>query len=93
MSPYCEMIQRYPQEQMGEWTGDCWKAWVKLRSERVDLHMYVVDSDYGCGVITKGTQRLIELPNSLTWDTLEKNRKDFLNLISVEEFKNILWIK
>ena len=26
-----------------EWTGDVWKAWVKLRSTRKDLNMFVVD--------------------------------------------------
>ena len=52
MSPNNEIIQRYPQTHPGEWTGDCWKAWVKLKSEKSDLQMFVVDSDYGCGVIT-----------------------------------------
>lgn len=90
MSPYCEIIQRYPQAQPGEWTGDCWKAWVKFRAERLDLTMYVVDSDYGCGVISSGNQTLVELPNELTWDTLENNRKELLNLISIDEFKTLL---
>jgi hypothetical protein len=90
MSPNSEIIQRYPQAQPGEWTGDCWKAWVKLKSEKSDLQMFVVDSDYGCGVITKGEQRLIDLPQELTWDTLENNRVELLNLISVEDFKTML---
>jgi hypothetical protein len=90
MSPYCEIIQRYPQAQLGEWTGDCWKAWVKIRSERSDLSMYVVDSDYGCGVISNGEQSLITIPNELTWETLDNDRVNLLNLISVQDFKNKL---
>jgi len=90
MSPNNEIIQRYPQTHPGEWTGDCWKAWVKLKSEKSDLQMFVVDSDYGCGVITKGEQTLIDLPQELTWETLENNRVELLNLISVEDFKKML---
>lgn len=87
INPYCEIIQKYPQETQGEWTGDCWKAWVKFRNERSDLTMYVVDSDYGCGVITRGNQKTIKIPNELNWDVLEKNRIFLLNVISVDEFK------
>ena len=61
INPYSELIQRYPQQAPGDWTGDCWKAWVRLRSERSDLEMYVVDTDYGCGVIRKGYQETITL--------------------------------
>jgi hypothetical protein len=91
MSPHSEFIQRYPQPKAeSEWTGDCWKAWVKLKSERNDLHMQVVDTDYGCGVITKGQQKLITITEDLTWEILDKNRIELLNLVSVEEFKKSL---
>jgi hypothetical protein len=86
MNPYCEIIQKYPQEQDGEWTGDCWKAWVKLKTEKNDLNMYVVDTDYGCGIISRGAQPLLECDDNLTWNLLDSNRKKLLNLISVEEF-------
>ena len=90
INPYSELIQKYPQETPGEWTGDCWKAWVKYRVERSDLTMYVIDSDYGCGVIRRGSQNTIKMPDELTWDTLEKNRNYLLNLISVDKFKSFL---
>lgn len=91
MNPHSEFIQRYPQPLIeSEWTGDCWKAWVKLRSERNDLNMCVVDTDYGCGVITKGKQILIKTLNDLTWETLENDRANLLNLISIDEFKQTL---
>jgi SAM-dependent methyltransferase len=68
-----------------EWNGDVWKAWVKLR-ERSDLEMYVVDVDYGCGVIRPGGQDKPAVPGDKTWEWLEENRPAALNLISVEEF-------
>jgi len=91
MNPHSEIIQRYPQAiPESEWTGDCWKAWVKLKSERNDLNMYVVDTDYGCGIIQKGAQLLLTLEDELNWEFLNQNRKKILNLISIEEFKEML---
>ena len=91
MSPNSEFIQRYPQAiPESEWTGDCWKAWVKLKSERTDLDMRVIDTDYGCGVINFGNQKLIKIDSELNWDLLNNNRKELLNLISVDEFKTTL---
>jgi len=87
INPMDELIQRYPQPvKESEWTGDCWKAWVRLRSERNDLIMEVVDTDYGCGIITRGLQEKININEDLTWDFLDKNRREILNLISVENF-------
>ena len=72
------------------WTGDCWKAWVKLRTIREDLNMAVVNTDYGVGIIKKGKQNLLNLDNkTLDYTNLEVNRKDWLNLISIEEFLNL----
>jgi SAM-dependent methyltransferase len=71
----------------GEWTGDCWKAFVQLRSERPDLTMYTVDTDYGCGIIKSGCQDVLQLDlNDLTWLNLEKHRIEWLNLITVNKF-------
>jgi len=91
MSPNNEFIQLYPNQDINsEWTGDCWKAWVKLRRERDDLLMFVVDTDYGCGVITRGTQEKLVDNDELTWKNLEMNREKWLKLVSVAEF-NILY--
>ena len=91
MNPHSEFIQRYPQPKSeSEWTGDCWKAWVKLRSERNDLNMCVVNTDYGCGVITKGNQTTINVDGELTWEILDNDRTNLLNLVSVDDFKKTL---
>lgn len=90
INPLWEITQRneaFPG--CGCWNGSCWKAWVKLKAERNDLEMYVVDTDHGCGVIKRGKQKLIKLPTdafNLDFDYLDYNRKELLNLISVEEF-------
>jgi hypothetical protein len=84
-NPTTKGMQIVPRQQR-VWTGDVWKAWVKLRATRPDLKMCVIDVDLGCGVIRKGTQETIELPEPLTYEVLDANRKHFLNLINVDVF-------
>ena len=87
INPPDECHQIYPQPQtQSNWTGDCWKGWVKLKTERSDLQMCVVDTDYGCGIITRGKQELININEELTYDILNSNRVELLNLITVDEF-------
>lgn len=74
-----------PKEHKGIWNGTVWEAFVELRMTRSDLFMYVIDTDYGCGVIRRGEQELIPL-EQLSYELLENNRKYFLNLVSVKEF-------
>jgi hypothetical protein len=89
MSPNTEVMQRSTEGGIGgEWTGDCWKAWAKIRSARADLFMRVVDTDYGCGIIQQGSQKTIPLYIPLDYKLLVDNRKYILNLISKEEFLN-----
>lgn len=87
INPMEELIQRYPQFKVeSTWTGDCWKAWVRLKTERSDLNMSVVDTDYGCGIISRGHQELITVNEEYTWELLDRDRKNLLNLITLEEF-------
>lgn len=37
----------------GNWNGDVWKAIVHLRSQRADLQICVLDTDFGVGVIVR----------------------------------------
>ena len=81
-------------DEYGNWNGDCYKAFLQFRQEdhfgKYDC--FTVATDWGCGVIKKS---VIELENEITdiyqkgiddWDFFDKNRKQLLNLISVEEF-------
>ncbi len=38
----------------GEWCGDVWKTICHLRSQRQDLKVFVLDCDYGLGIVVKG---------------------------------------
>jgi hypothetical protein len=69
----------------GNWNGDVWKAVVHLRSQRNDINVFVLDTDFGLGVITWGNPEsklnftADEIQN-FTYEDLERNRKEWLNL-------------
>ena len=72
------------------WHGDVWKAYVGFKQTHPQFNCYVVDTDCGCGIIVNNkdhTQIPVDL--DLDYKTLEKNRIELLNLISVDEFKEI----
>jgi len=75
-----------------EWTGDVWKAIAELRVERIDLDIRVVDTDYGCGIIRRGTNIPFEpeIQNYKTYSYYNSNKYRMLNVISIEQF--IQWI-
>lgn len=86
----------------GAWHGDVWKAILRLRMEEPELSIYTVDTDEGCTIIHRGTQRLFTVGNSETdvynFTFFDAHRKQILNLISVSQFKRIMrvdgwWIR
>jgi len=85
-NPMFEVTQRR-YAVVGAWNGDTWKAFTKFRTTREDLEMYVVDTDHGIGVVKIGNQKLYT-PTILDMDysLLDNNRKELLNLITIEEF-------
>lgn len=69
----------------GEWCGDVWKTICHLRSQRRDLKIFVLDCDYGLGIITKGeTDNCLNLTkddlDKMTYDDLAADRTNLLNL-------------
>jgi hypothetical protein len=68
-----------------EWCGDVWKTVCHLRSHRTDLRVFVLDCDYGLGIVTKGeadsclnlTQKDL---NEMTYESLANDRRNLLNL-------------
>jgi len=81
--------QRDACEDGGEaWNGTVWRAWARLRCERRDLRMHVVDTDWGVGLIQNGTQEPYALPATarLDFDFLQAHRRELLQLIRVERF-------
>lgn len=87
--PTNEKMQEVPRKQV-EWTGDVWKAFVRLRSERDDLKMFVIKADYGVGIIRRGSQEKIRIPEELTWKGFENNKKHWLNLVNIELYQSLL---
>lgn len=83
--------QEYHQLDIGisgmPWTGTVWKAWADLRCTRKDLSMFVINTDWGCGIIRRGQQILYPyFQESWTWNYFLKHKKELLNLITVDEF-------
>lgn len=92
LNPTSEVMQRVPRVQR-EWTGDGWKAWVKLRRERPDLCMFVVDADYGLGIILdggppSGNESLPE-EHELQWPAFSVHRRNWLGLVSPAEGRKL----
>lgn len=85
MNPLFEVCQRQ-HSITADWNGDCWKAFAKLRSERNDLDMCVIDTDWGLGVIKRGRQDIISVPDDIDYWYFSENRKEILNLITVDSF-------
>jgi hypothetical protein len=82
--PSDERMQMVPRE-TGLWTGDCWKAWVKLRAARPELSMFVAEMDYGVGLIfPEGGFKppRIEIEEaSLTWERFSQMKAEWLPLV------------
>jgi SAM-dependent methyltransferase len=88
MNPMKEEHQTIPYVG-GHWNGDCWKALVQLRQEHDDLEILTIDTDQGCGIISFSNTKPLIVKEELTYENLTKNRKDWLNLISVNKFLDI----
>jgi hypothetical protein len=73
----------------GAWNGTAWKAFVKLRMSRKDLFMCVVDTDWGLGVIKMGKQKIFD-KGQINFKFLDSNRKELLNLMSMDEFHHLM---
>jgi hypothetical protein len=54
--------------------------------------MCVVDTDWGCGLVRLDGegQDVIDLPDNYSYTDFQAHRKEWLNLISVEEFLQTL---
>ena len=76
-----------------QWNGTTWRGFVNLRATRPDLEMCVVDTDWGCGIVRQSGkgQKRIDLPENYSYSDFETHRKEWLNLISTEEFLNF-WL-
>jgi len=87
-NPPTEWHQR-EKESRGFWNGTVWKAFVQMRMERDDLEMFVIDVDWGVGVIIPNRKRdkFVCSENIMDYKVFAQHRKESLNLITIEEFR------
>jgi len=73
-----------------KWNGDVWKAIVDLRQNK-DLDIYTCEMDEGIGIIKKNKNseilKLYKPINKLKFKDYYNNYKDYLRVISIDEFK------
>jgi hypothetical protein len=81
----------------GCWTGDTYKAFIRFKMKFPEYPSYVIDTDWGCGVIENNLIKefTCDMPSEdiermIRWDYFDRNRKSLLDLISVDEFKTKL---
>ena len=84
LNPASEEMQRVPRQVL-VWTGDCWKAWMRLRRERPGLPMLVANTDYGVGIIfpnaKSATPPLGPVEDEVDWAGFDRERRAWLNLV------------
>jgi hypothetical protein len=79
----------------GAWLGQSYEAFIKFRYQNLQHNCFVIDTDYGCGVIQKNvpTKKHLEIPENaiideaVEWSFFEKHYVKLLDLVSIDEFK------
>lgn len=72
----------------GQWNGTVFRGFIKLKNELLDWNCFTIDTDFGCGIITKhdfGFKTNID-SSQINWVYFNQHRLDLLNLISYNEF-------
>ena len=85
MLPTSEQMQNIP-FQGGLWTGDCWKAFVKLKQTRNNLEMFTIDTDMGLGIIKKGNQAKITISETINYANFIHYKHIWMNIYSLFDF-------
>jgi len=79
----------------GEWNGTVFRGFIQLKQELKDWNCFVVNEDFGCGIITqqelkRGFPALKTIPDNINWEYFNEYRNILLDLISYEEYLTIL---
>jgi hypothetical protein len=78
------------------WNGDVYKSVLKFQMELNNHTYFTIDTDWGCGVILKNKKLWNVKTNEFyinginKWEFFENNRKELLNLITPNEFLELL---
>lgn len=83
----------------GAWNGTVFRAFIQLKHELSDWSCFIIDEDWGCGIITrrkilKNKQIKLNVCD-ISWDEFDKNRKELLQLITFDKFNEtiVLFLK
>ena len=86
-NPPTEIHQREVKQGDDVWNGTVWKAFVRLRYERRDLEMFVIDTDWGVGIVQRGQGVSGHFSEDmLDYKNLGKHRKEYLGLITIRDW-------
>jgi len=76
----------------GDWNGTTWKAFLKWRFNS-SINSCCIDSDWGVGILSKKRligQSIKETNQFFEFSNLIKNRKEYLNLMDFNDFKELI---
>jgi len=91
-NPPTQAHAQVPRNGQNEWNGDTYKALLQSRINNPQHEHFVVNDDWGVGVILKNQSDFPITKEDLqegidSWDYFDQNRKKLLNLITPDEFK------
>lgn len=70
------------------WTGDVWRAFVGFKTSNRDIPSYVIDTDYGVGIIKNINGHFNDFqPVNMTYEDFNIYKYELLNIVSVSDFK------
>jgi len=79
-----------PVRRVGGWTGDVWKAIVRLRTDP-NLDIAVLNANWGVGVVfTRPNTDLIRLPDQLDWNSFQLSKNQWLRVMENDDFLRFL---
>ena len=83
-------VHQLVRQRTKSWTGDVWKAFVKVR-QLADVDACVVDTDWGLGIVFQrpNSQPLINIPE-LSWATYVLQHTELLRVIPPNELDSFL---
>lgn len=91
-------IEAMAERTTGRWNGTVWRAVASIRVVYSDLLFWTVDTDEGVGIARRpnnpqnggNSLKDMVLEECTEWKYFDENRKKILNLISVNEFVELL---
>ena len=77
--------------------GMVFKTIIRLKQELKDWCCFVIDEDFGCGILTRrkilenrSLDYNIDNIDNISWNYFNENRNELLQLISFNEYKNLI---